>query len=132
MDYGLILAVVAIVVTIVVAWYRSQGSTKQRKLMEEQLQHQKEELRVLCELVESFNRLTTSYDAELESMRTQLQLTSGDAGEAGEPGDQVAIAAEIELEREKQKAEKKRQKEEVKSIKKMMKALEKEQRAKEG
>ena len=132
MDYGLVLAVVAIVVTIVVALYRSQGSKRQRQLLEQQLMHQREELLVLRELVESFNRLTTSYDAELESMRSQLLLTSGDAGGAGKPGDQVTIAAEIELEREKQKAEKKRQKEEAKGIKKMMKALEKKERAKEG
>ncbi|MCK4970776.1 MAG: hypothetical protein KAS77_09620, partial [Thermoplasmata archaeon] len=84
-----------------------------------------EELHVLRQLVESFNRLTTSYDVELESMRTQLQLTSGEPGEAGAPKDQVTVAAEIELEKEKQKTEKKRQKEEAKAIKKMMKALEK-------
>lgn len=131
MDYGLILAVVAIVVTIVVAVYRSQGSKRQRQLLEMQLMHQREELGVLRELVESFNRLTTSYDVELESMRTQLQLTSGEPGETGEPKDQVTVAAEIELERERQKAEKKRQKDEAKRIKKMMKALEKGVNAKE-
>lgn len=125
MDYGLVLALVAIVVTIVVAVLRSQGSKRQRELLEMQLMHQREELHVLRELVESFNRLTTSYDVELTSMRTQLQLTSGEAEDGAEPKDEVTIAAEIEMERERQKAEKKRQKEEAKHIKKMMKALEK-------
>jgi biopolymer transport protein ExbB/TolQ len=122
MDYGLILAVVAIIVTIIVAVLRSQGSKKQRLIMEQQLAHQREELRMLRELVESFNRLTSSYDTELESMRTQLLLTSGDTDE---PVDEATRAVEIEMEREKQKAEKKRQKAEAKRIKKMMKSLEK-------
>jgi hypothetical protein len=125
MDYGLVLAVVAIVVTIVVAVLRSRGSAVQRQILEQQLAHQREELGMLRELVESFNRLTISYDVELESMRNQLQLTSGEVTEADAPKDEVTIAAEIELERERQKAEKKRQKEEAKHIKKMMKALEK-------
>jgi type II secretory pathway component PulK len=124
MDYGLILAVVAIVVTIIVAVLRSQGSKKQRILLEHQLAHQREELMVLRELVESFNRLTASYDKELDSMRTQMLLTSGEPPKTNETKDEVSVAAEIEMEKEKQKAEKKRQKDEAKHIKKMMKALE--------
>ena len=80
------------------------------------------------QLVQSFNVLTESYDKEMDSMRNQLLLTSGESPEEGEPVDEATRAAEIEMERERQKAEKKRQKGESKRIKKMMKALEKEGR----
>lgn len=125
MEWALIIAVIAIVVSILLTFWRSMGTKKQRVLMEQQLEHQMEELQVLRELVESFNRLTASYDLELESMRTQLLLTSGEASETDEVKDEVTVAAEIEMEREKQKAEKKLQKEEVKRIKKRLKALKK-------
>ncbi len=125
MEWALVIAVIAIIVSILLTYWRSMGTKKQRVLMEQQLEHQMEELRVLRELVESFNRLTASYDLELESMRTQLLLTSGEAIETGEVKDEVTVAAEIEMEREKQKAEKKLQKEEVKRIKKRLKALKK-------
>ncbi len=128
MEWALIIAVIAIVVSILLTFWRSMGTAKQRVLMEQQLEHQMEELGVLRELVESFNRLTSSYDMELESMRTQLQLTSGEDSGTGEVKDEVTVAAEIEMEREKQKAEKKLQKEEVKRIKKRLKALEKEEK----
>ena len=125
MEWALIIAVIAIIVSILLTFWRSMGTKKQRVLMEQQLEHQMEELQVLRELVESFNRLTASYDLELESMRTQLLLTSGEASETDEVKDEVTVAAEIEMEREKQKAEKKLQKEEVKRIKKRLKALKK-------
>ena len=125
MEWALVIAVIAIIVSILLTFWRSMGTKKQRVLMEQQLEHQMEELRVLRELVESFNRLTASYDLELESMRTQLLLTSGEASETDEVKDEVTVAAEIEMEREKQKAEKKLQKEEVKRIKKRLKALKK-------
>jgi hypothetical protein len=132
MDYGLVLAVIAIVVTLVVAVLRSRGSAKQRLILEAQLAHQREELGMLRQLVESFNRLTESYDSELDSMRNQLLLTAGGGSEDAPPVDEATRAAELEMERERQKAEKKRQKEEAKRIKKMIKALEKEERAEEG
>jgi len=122
MDWALILAIIAIIVSVLLTYWRTVSGKKQRLLMEQQLAAQKEELHLLRQLVTSFNRLTTSYDKEMTSMRTQLLLTSGDAGE---PVDEATRAAEIEMEREKQKAEKKRQKEEAKRIKKMMKTLEK-------
>ena len=125
MEWALVIAVIAIIVSILLTYWRSMATKKQRVLMEQQLEHQMEELRVLRELVESFNRLTSSYDMELESMRTQLQLTSGEDSGTGEVKDEVTVAAEIEMEREKQKAEKKLQKEEVKRIKKRLKALKK-------
>ena len=128
MEWALVIAVIAIVVSILLTYWRSMGTKKQRVLMEQQLEHQMEELRVLRELVESFNRLTSSYDMELESMRTQLLLTSGEDSGTGEVKDEVTVAAEIEMERAKQKAEKKLQKEEVKRIKKRLKALEKEEK----
>lgn len=125
MDWALVLAVVAIVVSILLTYWRTVSGRRQREILEQQLVHQKEELHLLRQLVQSFNRLTESYDKELESMRSQLQLTSGDAPEGASPVDAAARAAEIEVERERQKAEKKAQKEEAKRIKKMMKALEK-------
>jgi uncharacterized membrane-anchored protein YhcB (DUF1043 family) len=129
MDYGLVLAVIAIVVTIIVAVLRSRGSAKHRQILEAQLAHQREELGMLRQLVESFNRLTESYDSELDSMRNQLLLTTGESSGDVPPVDEATRAAEIEMERERQKEEKKRQKEEAKRIKKMMKALEKEEGA---
>lgn len=128
MDWALIIGVIAIVVSILLTYWRSVGTRRQRVLMEQQLVHQMEELRVLRELVETFNRLTTSYDMELESMRTQLLLTSGETIGTDEVKNEVTVAAEVEMEREKQKAEKKLQKEEVKRIKKMLKALEKDEK----
>jgi len=125
MDWALFLAVVAIVVSVLLTYWRTVSGAKQRQLLEQQVVHQKEELQLLRELVRSFNRLTESYDKELESMRSQLLLTSGDAPEGATPVDAASRAAEIEMERERQKAEKKAQKEEAKRIKKMMKALEK-------
>jgi len=122
MDWALILAIIAIIVSVLLTYWRTVSGKKQRLLMEQQLAAQKEELHLLRQMVTSFNRLTTSYDKEMTSMRTQLLLTSGDDGE---PVDEATRAAEIEMEREKQKAEKKRQKEEAKRIKKMMKTLEK-------
>ena len=60
MDYGLILAVVAIIVTIIVAVLRSQGSKKQRLIMEQQLAHQRAELRMLRE--HGYNRRSVPVD----------------------------------------------------------------------
>jgi hypothetical protein len=128
MDWALILAVVAIIVSVILAYWRTASGAKQRLILEQQLVNQQEELQLLRELVRSFDRLTTSYDKELESMRTQLLLTSGEAPEDAPPVDEATRAAEIEMERDKQKAEKKRQKDEAKRIKKMMKALEKEEK----
>ncbi len=125
MDWALVLAVVAIVVSILLTYWRTVSGRRQREILEQQLVHQKEELHLMRELVQSFNRLTESYDKELESMRSQLLLTSGDAPEGAAPVDAASRAAEIELEKERQKSEKKAQKEEAKRIKKMMKALEK-------
>ena len=126
MDWALVLAVIAIVVSILLTYWRTVSGARQRRILEQQLTHQKEELHLLRELVQSFNRLTESYDKELDSMRTQLLLTSGESEEESTPIDEATRAAELELEKERQKAEKKRQKEETKRIKKMMKALEKE------
>jgi HD superfamily phosphohydrolase len=123
MDWALVLAVVAIIVSILLTYWRTVSGGKQRQILEQQLVNQKEELQLLRELVQSFNRLTTSYDNELESMRTQLMLSSG---ESETVTNEVTAAAAIEVERERQKAEKKLQKQEAKRIKKMMKALEKE------
>lgn len=123
MDWALVLAVIAIIVSILLTYWRTVSGRKQRLILEQQLVHQREELELLRELVHSFNRLTESYDSELESMRNQLLLTAGDPASPDEPVDGTALAAEIERERETQKAEKKRQKEETKRIKKMMKAL---------
>ncbi|UCC92637.1 MAG: hypothetical protein JSW25_08215 [Thermoplasmata archaeon] len=128
MDWALILAVVAIIVSVLLTYWRTVSGRKQKEILEKQLTNQKEELMLLRQLVQSFNRLTESYDKELESMRSQLLLTSGESPEGAEPVDEATRAAEVEMEREKQKAEKKRQKEEAKAIKKMMKALEKEQK----
>jgi hypothetical protein len=126
MDWALILAVIAIIVSVLLTVWRTMSGKKQRLILEQQLANQKEELHLLRQLVQSFNRLTESYDKELESMRSQLLLTSGESPEGGEAVDEATRAAEVEMEREKQKAEKKRQKDEAKRIKKMMKALEKE------
>jgi biopolymer transport protein ExbB/TolQ len=127
MDWALVLAVVAIVVSILLTYWRTVSGARQRRILEQQLENQKEELHLLRELVRSFNSLTESYDKELDSMRNQLVLTSGEAPDGGKATvDEATRAAEIELEKERQKAEKKRQKEETKRIKKMMKALEKE------
>jgi len=123
MDWALVLAVLAIIVSILLTYWRTVSGGKQRLILEQQLVHQREELELLRELVRSFNRLTESYDSELESMRNQLLLTSGDPASPDGPVDGTALAAEIERQRETQKAEKKRQKEETKRIKKMMKAL---------
>ena len=125
MDWALVLAVIAIVVSILLGYWRSVGSRRQRLILEDQLAHQQEELGLLRELVVSFNLLTESYDKELESMKNQLLLTSGGPESAGTQDVGTPRTADIEAEREVQKAEKKRQKEEVKRIKKMMKALEK-------
>ena len=123
MDYALLLAVIAIIVSILLTYWRTVSGAKQRLILEQQLQKQKEQISLLRQLVGSFNRLTESYDRELETMRNQLLLSSPTDTEG--PVDEATRAAEIELERERQKAEKKRQKEETKRIKKMMKALEK-------
>jgi hypothetical protein len=125
MDWALVLAMVAIVVSILLTYWRTVSGAKQRLILEQQLTYQQEELTLLRQLVESFNRLTESYDKELESMRNQLLLESAGTSQTAEPIDEATRAAEIELERDKQKAEKKRQKEEAKRIKKMMKALDK-------
>ncbi len=125
MDWGLILAVAALVVTIIIAIRRSRSTARQIALLERQVTNQDKELDVLRMLVQSFDRLVTSYDTELESMGTQLRLTS--------PEKQAPVdVAAVEAERETQKAQKKLQKEEAKRIKKMMKALEKGERPKEG
>jgi hypothetical protein len=121
MEWALILAIVAIILTVAIAILRSQGSKKHRMLLEQQLVNQREELGMMRELIESFNRLTVSYDNELGSMRNQLLLTSGQVKD----GD--TVASEVELEKAKQKTEKKLQKEESKRIKKLMKALEKDE-----
>ncbi len=125
MDWGLILAVVALVVTIILAIRRSRSTARQIALLERQVTNQDKELDVLRQLVQSFDRLVTSYDTELESMGAQLRLTSP---EKASPVDDAAV----EDERETQKAQKKLQKEEAKRIKKMMKSLEKGERTKEG
>jgi len=122
MDWALVLAVVAIIVSVLLTYWRTVSGRKQRLIMEQQLVHQREELELLRELVGSFNRLTESYDSELESMRNQLLLSTGAApGEGATPAG--TPAADIGMERERQKAEKKRQKEETKRIKKLLKAL---------
>ena len=128
MDWALVLAVVAIIVSVLLTYWRTVSGRRQKEILEQQLAHQKEELQLMRQLVQSFNVLTESYDKEMDSMRNQLLLTSGESPEEGEPVDEATRAAEIEMERERQKAEKKRQKEESKRIKKMMKALEKEGR----
>ena len=125
MDWGIILAVVALVVTIILAIRRSRSTARQIDLLERQVTNQDKELDVLRQLVQSFDMLVTSYNTELESMGQQLRLTSP---EKQTPVDMAAVEAE----RETQKTEKKRQKEEAKRIKKMMKSLEKGERAKEG
>ena len=125
MDWALILAVIAIIVSILLTYWRTVSGSRQRMILEQQLVNQQEELKLLRELVHSFNRLTESYDKELNSMRSQLLLTSGETPEGAEPIGEATRAAEIEMERDKQKAEKKRQKDEAKRIKKMMKSLEK-------
>jgi hypothetical protein len=118
MDWGLILAVVALVVTVIIAIRRSRSTARQIALLERQVTNQDKELDVLRMLMQSFDRLVTSYDTELESMGQQLRLTSP---EKTSPVD----AAAVEAERENQKAQKKLQKEEAKRIKKYMKSLEK-------
>ena len=128
MDWALVLAVIAIVVSIMLTYWRTVSGAKQRQILEQQLVNQKEELHLLRQLVQSFNVLTESYDKELESMRNQLLLTSGKTEDGAAPTDEATRAAELEMERERQKAEKKRQKDEAKRIKKMMKALEKEEK----
>jgi hypothetical protein len=128
MDWALVLAVIAIVVSVLLTYWRTVSGRRQRVILEQQLVHQKEELHLLRELVRSFNSLTESYDKELDSMRNQLLLASGEAEEEGTPAHEASRAAELEIERERQKLEKKRQKDEAKRIKKMMKALEKEPR----
>ena len=125
MDWGLILAVVALVVTIILAIRRSRSTARQVALLERQVTNQDKELDVLHQLVQSFDRLVTSYNMELESMGAQLRLTSP---EKTSPVDDAAVEAE----RETQKTQKKLQKEEAKRIKKMMKSLEKGERTKEG
>lgn len=129
MDWALVLAVVAIVVSVLLGYWRSISGRKQRMILEQQLAHQKAELQLLHQLVRSFNNLTESYDKELESMRNQLLLTTGEPNGVDTSADGDPHAAEIDLERQRQKEEKKRQKEETKRIKKMMKALEKEEEA---
>lgn len=118
MDWGLILAVVALVVTIIIAIRRSRSTSRQIALLKRQVANQDKEMDILRMLVQSFDRLVTSYDTELESMGNQLRLTSP---EKTSPIDNTAIEAE----RETQKDQKKLQKEEAKRIKKYMKALEK-------
>ena len=113
-----VISVAAIAITIVIAYRRSRSTSRQIELLELQVRNQHDELAVMRQLVESFDRLVVSYDTELSSLRTQIQLTS-----YGNPSESDAVA--IEAEREKQKAEKKRQKDEAKLIKKYMKSLEK-------
>ena len=128
MDWALILAVIAIVVSILLTYWRTVSGKRQRLILEQQLVQQQEQISLLRQLVESFNRLTESYDKELDSMRNQLLLASGKASDNEAPVDEATRAAELEMERERQKDEKKRQKDEAKRIKKMMKALEKEEK----
>ncbi|NIP35904.1 MAG: hypothetical protein GWN12_13340, partial [Thermoplasmata archaeon] len=89
MDWALVLAVVAIIVSVLLTYWRTVSGRKQKEILEQQLANQREELVLLRQLVHSFNVLTTSYDKELESMRNQLLLTSGKPTEEGEPVDEA-------------------------------------------